>query len=215
MILFEKNGFTLVELTAVLIILSVLGMIIIPIVENSINSGKNELYVAQLDSIKASLKKYAVSNINSKIKNVGDNIFLSLYQLKIENYLALDIKDPRTETLLPNDMLLRIHKESKNYTYEVLETSGTKVTEKEYNTNTPIIETEIVSYYCGSSNEELTNLINDYKVNKGNVKITYYDEYFESKVTLDDILNNKKDFRVVYTADSAYAVKNILRSGCD
>ena len=211
----KKNGFTLVELTAVLIILSVLGMIIIPIVENSINSGKNELYVAQLDSIKASLKKYAVSNINSKIKNVGDNIFLSLYQLKIENYLALDIKDPRTETLLPNDMLLRIHKESKNYTYEVLETSGTKVTEKEYNTNTPIIETEIVSYYCGSSNEELTNLINDYKVNRGNVKITYYDEYFESKVTLDDILNNKKDFRVVYTADSAYAVKNILRSGCD
>ena len=211
----KKNGFTLVELTAVLIILSVLGMIIIPIVENSINSGKNELYVAQLDSIKASLKKYAVSNINSKIKNVGDNIFLSLYQLKIENYLALDIKDHRTETLLPNDMLLRIHKESKNYTYEVLETSGTKVTEKEYNTNTPIIETEIVSYYCGSSNEELTNLINDYKVNKGNVKITYYDEYFESKVTLDDILNNKKDFRVVYTADSAYAVKNILRSGCD
>ena len=211
----KKNGFTLVELTAVLIILSVLGMIIIPIVENSINSGKNELYVAQLDSIKASLKKYAVSNINSKIKNVGDNIFLSLYQLKIENYLALDIKDPRTETLLPNDMLLRIHKESKNYTYEVLETSGTKVTEKEYNTNTPIIETEIVSYYCGSSNEELTNLINDYKVNKGNVKITYYDEYFESKVTLDDILNKKKDFRVVYTADSAYAVKNILRSGCD
>lgn len=211
----KKNGFTLVELTAVLIILSVLGMIIIPIVENSINSGKNELYVAQLDSIKASLKKYAVSNINSKIKNVGDDIFLSLYQLKIENYLALDIKDPRTETLLPNDMLLRIHKESKNYTYEVLETSGTKVSEKEYNTNTPIIETEIVSYYCGSSNEELTNLINDYKVNKGNVKITYYDEYFESKVTLDDILNNKKDFRVVYTVDSAYAVKNILRSGCD
>ena len=211
----KKNGFTLVELTAVLIILSILGMIIIHIVENSINSGKNELYVAQLDSIKASLKKYAVSNINSKIKNVGDNIFLSLYQLKIENYLALDIKDPRTETLLPNDMLLRIHKESKNYTYEVLETSGTKVTEKEYNTNTPIIETEIVSYYCGSSNEELTNLINDYKVNRGNVKITYYDEYFESKVTLDDILNNKKDFRVVYTADSAYAVKNILRSGCD
>lgn len=211
----KKNGFTLVELTAVLIILSVLGMIIIPIVENSINSGKNELYVAQLDSIKASLKKYAVSNINSKIKNVGDDIFLSLYQLKIENYLALDIKDPRTETLLPNDMLLRIHKESKNYTYEVLETSGTKVAEKEYNTNTPIIETEIVSYYCGSSNEELTNLINDYKVNRGNVKITYYDEYFESKVTLDDILNNKKNFRVVYTADSAYAVKNILRSGCD
>lgn len=211
----KKNGFTLVELTAVLIILSVLGMIIIPIVENSINSGKNELYVAQLDSIKASLKKYAVSNINSKIKNVGDDIFLSLYQLKIENYLALDIKDPRTETLLPNDMLLRIHKESKNYTYEVLETSGTKVSEKEYNTNTPIIEIEIVSYYCGSSNEELTNLINDYKVNKGNVKITYYDEYFESKVTLDDILNNKKDFRVVYIADSAYAVKNILRSGCD
>ena len=89
------------------------------------------------------------------------------------------------------------------------------MSEKEYNTNTPIIEIEIVSYYCGSSNEELTNLINDYKVNKGNVKITYYDEYFESKVTLDDILNNKKDFRVVYTADSAYAVKNILRSGCD
>ena len=56
----KKNGFTLMELLAVIIILTLMGMIVVPIVENSINSGKDDLYIAQIDSVKASLKKYAI-----------------------------------------------------------------------------------------------------------------------------------------------------------
>ena len=79
----NKNGFTLAELMAVLILIAVMGMIVIPIVENSINSGKDDLYISQIDSVKASLKKYAIEEINPKIRNAGDDIYLSLYQLKI------------------------------------------------------------------------------------------------------------------------------------
>ena len=122
----NKNGFTLAELMAVLILIAVMGMIVIPIVENSINSGKDDLYISQIDSVKASLKKYAIEEINPKIRNAGDDIYLSLYQLKISGNVSVDMKDPRTETLLPEDMLLRIEKREKSYTYEVLETTGTK-----------------------------------------------------------------------------------------
>ena len=37
-------------------------------------SGKDELYISQIDSIKASLKQYAIKNINSNIRIKIDEV---------------------------------------------------------------------------------------------------------------------------------------------
>lgn len=216
----KKNGFTLIELIAVITILALLGMIIVPVVENSINSGKDELYISQIDSIKASLKQYAIKNINSNIKNAGDDIYLSLYQLKLAGFVNLDIADPRSENLIPNDMLLRIEKREKSYIYEVLETTGTETNQKKYNKNTPIIETDEIVYYCpvienGSVPEEFNNILNDYSITSGTVIYEYYDSHLSEKHELTELLSKDEDFRVVYKAGDAYFIKNVLRSGCD
>lgn len=216
----KKNGFTLIELVAVITILALLGMIIVPVVENSINSGKDELYISQIDSIKASFKQYAIKNINSNIKNAGDDIYLSLYQLKLAGFVNLDIADPRSENLIPNDMLLRIEKRERSYIYEVLETTGTETNQKKYNKNTPIIETDEIVYYCpvienGSVPEEFNNILNDYSITSGTVTYEYYDSHLSEKHELTELLSKAEDFRVVYKAGDAYFIKNVLRSGCD
>ncbi len=217
----KKNGFTLIELMAVIIILALLSMIVVPIVENSINSGKDELYISQIDSIKVSLKKYAVDKINSNIRNVGDDIYVSLYQLKTAGYVNLDIADPRSEKLIPNDMILHIEKREKSYIYEVLETTGTKTNETKYNKNTPIIEAKEIVYYCnviseGSAvPEDFNNILNNYTITSGTVTKEYYDTYFDEKHSLSELLSKNEDFRVVYKAGNAYFVTNVLRNGCD
>lgn len=217
----KKNGFTLIELIAVITILALLGMIIVPVVENSINSGKDELYISQIDSIKASLKQYAIKNINSNIQNAGDDIYLSLYQLKIAGFVNLDIADPRSENLIPNDMLLRVEKREKSYIYEVLETTGTTTNIKKYNKNTPIIETDEIVYYCtiiengGAVPVEFNNILNDYSVNNGTVTKEFYDSHLSEKFELSELLSKNEDFRIVYKAGDAYFIKNVLRSGCD
>lgn len=214
----KKNAFTLIELLAVIIILTVMGIIVIPIVENSINSGKDDLYIAQIDSIKASLKKYAIEEINSNIKNPGDDIYLSLYQLKIAGYISTDIKDPRTEKLLPEDMLLRIEKREKSYAYEVLETTGTKSNQTSFPSNTPIIKVKPIVYYCTVTNEiteSFSQIINNYEINTGSATIEYYDAKFTKKSSLETLLNSNNDFRVVYKSNGAYAIMNVLRSGCE
>ena len=213
----NKNGFTLIELVSVIFLLAIMGIIAIPIVENSINSGKDDLYISQIDSVKASLKKYAIEEVNSSIKNAGTDIYLSLYQLKIAGYVSVDIKDPRTEKLLPEDMLLRIEKREKSYAYEVLETTGTKSDKTYFLASVPVLKVKPVAYYCNITSEvtaEFNQILNDYEINSGSVTFEYYNSSFNRKTSLESLLSSENDFRVVYKSNGAYAIKNILRSGC-
>lgn len=214
----KKNGFTLIELLSVIVLLTIMGMIVIPIVENSINSGKDDLYISQIDSVKASLKKYAIEKVNANIKNAGDDVYLSLYDLKIAGFVSVDIKDPRTEKLLPEDMLLRIEKREKSYVYEVLETTGTKSSKTYFSSSTPVLKVNPIVYYCKVTSEvpeDFNQILNNYEINSGSVTFEYYDAAFTKKSTLETLLNTNKDFRVVYKSNGAYAIMNVLRSGCE
>ena len=214
----NKRGFTLMELLAVIALLTLMGLIVIPIVENSINSGKDDLYITQIDSVKASLKKYAIEEVNPRIRNSYDDDYLSLYLLKIAGFVSLDIKDPRTEKLLPDDMLLRIEKREKSYVYEVLETTGTKTNKEAFDSNTPTLEVDPVAYYCtvtGEVSESFNAILNDYTVSSGTPTKEYYDADFTKEIDLITALSSDKDFRVIYRVNDAYAIKNILRNGCE
>ena len=213
----KKNGFTLIELISVIFLLAIMGMIVVPIVENSINGGKDDLYISQIDSIKASLKKYAIEKINQQMKNSGDDVYLSLYDLKIAGYVSVDIKDPRTEKLLPEDMLLRIEKREKSYAYEVLETTGTKSDKTYFSSSTPVLKVKPIVYYCKTTSEvtsELTQILNDYEINSGSASLEYYNTDFTKKLSLEALLDSGNDFRVVYKSNGAYAIMNVIRSGC-
>lgn len=118
-----KKGFTLAELLGVIVLLGALMLIIIPLVSNSMKDSKEELYNDQIESIKLSLELWMSYN---QRPDIGETITLSLSQLKEAGFVELDIKNPITEELFPNDMILKIINNNNIIEYEILENGNNK-----------------------------------------------------------------------------------------
>lgn len=113
-----KKGFTLAELLGVIVILGALMLVIIPLVSTAIKDADEELYNSQIESIKLSLESWMSDN---QRPNEGEYITLSLSQLKEAGLVELDITNPKTKELFPNDMILKIINRDGTIEYEVNE----------------------------------------------------------------------------------------------
>lgn len=132
-----KRGFTLVELLATLIVLATIGLIIFPVVSNTIRNGKENLYEAQIKEIEEATEKWAYLNIDL-LPSEGSTTTLTILELKKAGFLPLDIRNPKNNELLPNDTQVVISCTKGIYSYSVDMESGTKI-ESEVNENSPIL----------------------------------------------------------------------------
>lgn len=90
----NKEGFTLVELLVVLIVLSVISAICYPIVTKTINNQKVKLTAEQQNRIIDAAKNYVASN------NIGDEDCLTIPELQSSGYLeAGTIENPSGGTM--------------------------------------------------------------------------------------------------------------------
>ena len=80
-----KKGFTLVELLAVIVILAIVSLITVPVINNTINSSKNETY-------EMSVKNYAKSVETALYRNdlTSSTIANGTYQIKSNGDICLD-----------------------------------------------------------------------------------------------------------------------------
>lgn len=101
----NKKAFTLAELLAVIVILFALFLIAVPSVERIIKNSKEKVLTEQIESIKNSMRSWA---FQYQKPDKGESITLSLYQLKSSGLIELDIKNPSTDELFPNDIILTI-----------------------------------------------------------------------------------------------------------
>lgn len=116
----KKNGFTLIELLAVIIILGVLGLIVMPVVTNSLKESKDDLYNTQLANIKEAAKTWSADNINSLPITEGSSINVKLKVLQDGGYIDSDITNPKTdEEFDPNIVYVNITFDGKKYEYQV------------------------------------------------------------------------------------------------
>ncbi len=122
----KNKGFTLVEVIAVIVMLSVIITITIPIVINRIENSKQKAYNVQINEIKRAAESWAanIDNVDSLPDDIGGKVILNLADLKISGLLKLDIKNPLTNKSFPNDMLVTITKDQTQYNIEVLEDTG-------------------------------------------------------------------------------------------
>ncbi len=111
-----KKGFTLAELLGVLVILAAILLIIVPTVDKVIKQSKDDLYEKQIDSIKLAMELWLTDN--AKLGE-GEYIVITLSQLKDAGLIEYDVKNPKTEELFPNDMLLTIRNNDGMLEYEV------------------------------------------------------------------------------------------------
>lgn len=81
-----KNGFTLVELLGVIVVLAIVSGLAVVGVSSIVESGKKGVYKSYENDIKSAAENYYMDNI-SELPNEGNDTILSLTELVNGNYL--------------------------------------------------------------------------------------------------------------------------------
>ena len=118
------KGFTLVELLAVIVILSLLLLVTVTTVSSQFKNSKDELYDTQLNNVKLAAEMWGSDN-KVKLNSISDCVSLTLGYLKEEGYVDINIKNTYTGELFEDDeVFVNITKETNRYKYEVEDDSS-------------------------------------------------------------------------------------------
>ena len=118
----KNKGFTLVELLSVIIILVAVSLLVIPAITKSLKDADESLYETQINNIKTGLKNWAGENVFS-LPEEGDKITLTLGELKQSGFIDKNIRNPKTEQLFNDNMVLTIENKNGQYHYIVDEST--------------------------------------------------------------------------------------------
>lgn len=137
----KNKGFTLIEILAVLVLLTIIVVTVYPYVKDAITNSEEKAYDTQIASIKKAAEEWALKkeNISNLPDRDGEVLTINLGDLKISGLLPLDIKNPISDEFLPNDMLITITKNKNYYDVAVLVDSASNTEEFEVNSNSPVI----------------------------------------------------------------------------
>ena len=105
----NKKGFTLVELLAVIIILSLLVLITSTSVTKVLKDSKNKLSSAQIGLIESAAKAWSADNL----ENMSDTEtcqYLTVKDLKLYGLLSDGLKDPKNSKDIPDDVKIKINR---------------------------------------------------------------------------------------------------------
>jgi len=119
----RKNGFTLVELLACLVLLGMLMLLVFPTVLNSYNEAKEKAYEAQVAYVESAAKKFVQEHKHeiSKLATLNTPYTVTIAYLYDRNYLELPITNPLTnKNILAETSTVVITRTSeKDFTYQV------------------------------------------------------------------------------------------------
>ena len=138
----KRNGFTLIELMAVIIILAVIALIVTPLIIGGIKESKERLYDTQLENIKSAAKSFM---IDLDLEN-DSTLTLTLDELQKAGYVKEDIKNPKTGESFNKCLLVSVERKDNAYEYEVIDTEDEDCE----------IGKNIVMILLGSVNETVT-----------------------------------------------------------
>lgn len=167
----KKNGFTLVELLCVIVIVSVLAIVTLPLITNNLKANKNSIYDSIINKILNATTSWALENTNS-LPDEGEEIKITLGLLQSAGLISTDLKNPKTDALFPADMTITIQyvKSSKdneklkystydgNYLFRVNVDTGTEIKD---------IKDEYTIIELASTIEEVDKIV--YQDKDGNV----------------------------------------------
>lgn len=112
----KQNGFTLVELLAVMVLLVILFIIVYPSVDNIISQGRETTYNKQINTILNAAYDFSLKNINY-LPDRGEKKYILLSQLKYEGLLPIDIKNPNTNKIFQDNLVISINNVGGGYEY--------------------------------------------------------------------------------------------------
>ena len=90
----NNKAFTLIELLAVVTILTILALVITPIVDRNIKKSKETAYLSQIENIRMAGEAYYSDNFLLK-PTESNSTTITLQQLISEGYISNNIKNPK------------------------------------------------------------------------------------------------------------------------
>ena len=112
----NKKGFTLIEIIAIIILLSVIALITYPIINNLITDSKDELYDKQISELVRLSNTWVTKNI-TKLKMIdGYTYNLSFDELYEQGFVSDEqVKNPKTGQNLPGCMKVTFNSTNNGY----------------------------------------------------------------------------------------------------
>ncbi|MEG0025890.1 MAG: DUF5011 domain-containing protein [Bacilli bacterium] len=114
------NGFTLIEIMGILVLLSIISMITMTIVTDSVRNSKKTITETQQINIKKAANDWALNNSDNLPIKENESINITLGALKQNGYIDAYIKDPKSQKALLNCQYINIKRSNKNYVYTIL-----------------------------------------------------------------------------------------------
>lgn len=114
----KRNGFTLLELLAVIIVLAIIALIAVPTVIGIINKVKEKAYDKQVQVIEEAARTWSVTNKDKLPYTPSPTKFiLGLDRLISDGLLANNIKNPKTGKNMAGCVLITYNSEGNNHNY--------------------------------------------------------------------------------------------------
>ena len=142
----KRNGFTLVELLAVIVVLGVILIIAVPSVNKYLKNSKESAYEIQISTMIEAVETYANTYRKVLPQNNGEQIRITLGQLKAEGLINNDVTNPKDNKYFDDSIEFTIRKNGNNYIFKVDETT-IKTRDDKHNSPTLILGGDIVEYY--------------------------------------------------------------------
>lgn len=116
----KHNGYTLIELLAVIVILGLLTAIIIPTIDAILDSNKEKAYNIQVDLILSKLEEWGAANAFKLPTEEGGTQVKTVGELKSEGFLEKDLRNPKNDACISNDLELMITRKNNKYVYSIV-----------------------------------------------------------------------------------------------
>ena len=109
----KKNGFTLVELLGVIIILIVIFLLVFPATKLIINKSETTVYQTQINKILKASYDYSLNNL-SILPSKGEKNYLTLAELIAGGYIDAMV-NPKTDEYFSDDSLISVENVGSKY----------------------------------------------------------------------------------------------------
>lgn len=117
----KNNGFTLVELLGVIIILAFLAFLVSEVIINNINDTNNKMENLAIDTIISSAREYVSKNPNEFPKVIGDVYYLTYEELVAEKLINDDMLPKLDSVEDLKNQYIKIEYNGNNYTYTLVD----------------------------------------------------------------------------------------------
>lgn len=115
-----KNGFTLMEMLAVVLVLAIIALITVPLINKQFRDSTNTLYNAQLDNIKEGAKNWAGDHLDQIPSTENGAVSVTLKDLQDQGYIKKKLENPKTKKPFEPTISVQIVYIGGNYTYRVV-----------------------------------------------------------------------------------------------